>query len=160
MEKLFEIKTKYTLEEHLKFNYALVFNKKEISIIIILCLLLVVYGFFYQSIYWIIFAILFPIIFFVSIRYTAKANYKSNKAIADAEIILEFYKNSIVQKTDVGSYTIEHDKINKIIETKTHFYIMIAKNQGVIIPKEGLPDGLVDYIKNIKVWVSEFWDTN
>ena len=32
----------------------------------------------------------------------------------------------------------------------SHFYIMLAKNQGIIVKKSNCPDGLADFIKGLK----------
>lgn len=151
MEKLFELKTKYTLDEHIKYNFAVALRSKEMLTIGVLWLLIIVGGIISQELYIIIFGILFPIIYMLVIYTTAKNNYTSNKMAQNAEITIEFYKDNLVQKTEAGSYKIEHDKILKIIETKTHFYVMIAKNQGVILPKEKMSKEMIEYVKNVQI---------
>ena len=88
MEKLFEIKTKYTLDEHMKFNFALARKSKELWIVAALWLLVLVGGIISMESYLIIFAVLFPIIYFAVIWFTAKKNYSSNKAAQDAEMTI------------------------------------------------------------------------
>ena len=151
MEKLFEIKTKYTLDEHMKFNFAIAKKSKELWIVVALWLLVLIGGIIARESSLVIFAIIFPIMYFAVIWHTAKKNYSSNKAAQDAEMTIEFYKDKMIQISDVGSYTIEHDKIARIIETKAHFYVMISKIQGVILPKENMPEELISHIRAIKV---------
>lgn len=151
MDKLYEIKTKYTLEEHIKFNYALLFNGKQMLLLAILCIITLICGIISHLWYAVGIAIIFPIFLVLSVYFSAKKNYLSNKGAQDADVTIEFYENKMIQKTSVGSYTVEHDKIVKIIETKTHFYVMISRNQGIIIPKASMPNGLEEHIEKIVI---------
>ena len=150
MEKLFEVKTKYTLKEHVKFNFALLIKGKEIIVYSIIILITIICGIIAKLWYAVAIAIFAPLAFVGIVYFVAKKNYDSNKAAKDAEMTIEFYNDSIVQKTELGSYKVELSKILKIVETKTNFYIMISRNQGLIIKKENMPEGLEEYIKNIK----------
>ena len=149
--KLFEIKTKYTLDEHIKYNYAIYLRGKGFIGFVLLALFVIVTGIIGKVWYAVILAALAPFISIFSVYFNAKKNYNSNKALKDAEITIEFYKDHLIQKTEVGSYKLEYDKIAKIIETKTHFYIMISRIQGVLIPKKDISKELEDHIKSIKI---------
>ena len=149
--KLFEIKTKYSLDEHLKYNYAIYLRSKELKISIPLVLFVIILGIIVKNWIYVAIAALLPIVSFLSVYLNARKNYNSNKALKDAEIVVEFYDDHLIQKLEVGSYKVEHDKISKIIETKTHFYIMISRNQGVIIPKKEISKALEKHIKSIKI---------
>ena len=151
MDKLFELKTKYTLNEHIKYNFAIALRSKELMITGIILLITFVCAIIARMFLVIVFAILFPILYVLIIYMTAKKNYLSNKAAQDAEIIVEFYQDYMIQKTELGSYKVEHDKIARIIETKTHFYVMISKNQGVILPKVDMSDEMQQYVRNILI---------
>ena len=51
-----------------------------------------------------------------------------------------------------GTTTLEYAKLHKIVETKTNFYLLIAKNQGYILTKSTFPMGLDEFLRNIKLW--------
>ena len=44
----------------------------------------------------------------------------------------------------------EYEKLYKIIETETNFYLMISKTQGFVLVKNNMPEGLVEFIKTIQ----------
>ena len=55
------------------------------------------------------------------------------------------------EENSYGNTKLEYSKLHKIIETKTNFYLMIAKNQGFILIKENFPEGLEEFLRNIKI---------
>lgn len=149
MEPLFKTTTQYTLEEYKKFNKALM--KKMLVILIIFEILLVLFFVATQNIFYLIFAVIYPIILFAIQSANIKKVFNSNKIMQDLDINFEFYKDYFIEKDGRGQGKIEYDKLYKIIETKTNFYLMIAKNQGYMLSKENFPDGLEEFIKNIKI---------
>ena len=62
-------------------------------------------------------------------------------------MVFEFYEDYFEESHEVGNATIPYDKLDAVIETKTHFYLMIAKNQGYMLAKENMPDGLESFIR-------------
>lgn len=149
MKKLSEVKTTYTLDEHLKFNIALFTRSKILILDIIIAALLIIPAIATKQWYIVTIAILLPLTSLLSVYLKAKGIYKSNKASQNMDINIEFYNDYIIQKTDMGSYKVENDKIFKIIETKSHFYIMISKNQGIAIPKDKISKEIEEYIKKL-----------
>ena len=63
----------------------------------------------------------------------------------------EFYNDYFTETNEYGNTKLEYNKLHKIIETKTNFYLMIAKNQGFILVKENFPEGLEEFLRNIKI---------
>ena len=55
-----------------------------------------------------------------------------------------------VSKTEKSESIVEYDKLYKIIETKTNFYLMIADNQGYIVSKANCSQELIDFIISLK----------
>ena len=54
-------------------------------------------------------------------------------------------------KFNIMEMKIEYSKFDEIFETKTNFYLMIAKNQGYMLPKSDMPSELEEFIRNIKL---------
>ena len=50
----------------------------------------------------------------------------------------------------MGVEILEYSKMYKLIETDTHFYMMIAKNVGFIVPKETMTEKQIEFIKGLK----------
>lgn len=151
MESLFETTTKYTYEEYRKFNFALLKKKHVLPLIILAEILILVGGILSQNEFLIIFAVLYPFVFIWSLFHGIKNVYHSNKVTQDKDIHFKFYEDHFEEEHDSGNANITYDKLNEIIETKTNFYLMIAKNQGFMILKENMPEGLEEFIKNIKI---------
>ena len=72
-------------------------------------------------------------------------------ALQNAEVNFEFYNDYFTETNEYGNTKLEYNKLHKIIETKTNFYLMIAKNQGFILVKENFPEGLEEFLRNIKI---------
>lgn len=151
MDCLFKTTTKITLEEYKKFNWELVKKRHLLlwGIIAFVCLL--VGGILLKNVVLIAFAIIYPILFYIALKIGINRVYNSNKLIQNVEITYEFYNDFIYEKHDGGEVKIPYEKLSEIIETKTNFYFMIAKNQGFMISKENMPEGLDEFIRSRKI---------
>ena len=94
-------------------------------------------------------ALLWPILLILVYYISIKKAYASNKIMQDIATTFEFFDTYLVEKSTVGESVVEYSQLHKIIETKTNFYLMIASNQGYILPKENFPDGLEEFLRNI-----------
>lgn len=99
----------------------------------------------------ILFAIIYPIVIVILVNRQIKKVWKSNKIAQDMNVAFEFYDTYFTENNESGDTRVEYSKLHKIIETKTNFYLMIAKNQGFILVKKNFPDGLEEFLRNIKI---------
>ena len=99
----------------------------------------------------IVFTIIFPLILYWIQNRNIKKIYNSNKVVQNLDVIYEFYDTYFVEKSEHGEMKIEYSKFDEIFETKTNFYLMIAKNQGYMLPKSDMPSELEEFIRNIKL---------
>lgn len=150
MEPLFKTSTKFTLKEYEKFNYAILKKRHVVPILIIVIFLLILAGIIGESLFLVMFGIIYPFILFLIQKINVKKVYNSNKLIQDTDVSYEFFEDHFEQKHESGNATIPYDKLNEVIETKTNFYLMIAKNQGYMLLKENMPEGLQEFLVNIK----------
>ena len=150
MEPLYRLTNKYTYEEYKKFNRAVMLKKKTLIATIIAVLLILIGGILLESLYLILFAIIYPIIFVLLMNVGVKRVYNSNKILQDLDVNFEFYDDCFVVKHEAGEAKIPYDKLNEIIETKTNFYLMIARNQGYMVLKENMPEGFEEFIRGKK----------
>ena len=151
MEPLYKTTTKYTLDEYKKFNNAVLKNKKYFLRLAIYEIVFFILALLIENVFLIIFLVLFPLITIIIYNNNVKRVFKSNKLAADKEINFEFYDAYIVIKNENGEQKFEYDKLNFVIETKDNFYLMIATNQGYILTKSNLPDGLENFLKSKEV---------
>ena len=150
MEPLYRTTNKYTYDEYKKFNRAVMLKKKTLIATIIAVLLILIGGILLESLFLILFAIIYPIIFVLLMNVGVKRVYNSNKILQDLDVNFEFYDDCFVVKHEAGEAKIPYDKLNEIIETKTNFYLMIARNQGYMVLKENMPEGFLEFIRGKK----------
>ena len=99
----------------------------------------------------ILFAIIYPIVIALLQKRQIKKVWNSNKVAQNMNVRFDFYDTYFTEINDNGETRLEYDKLHKVIETKTNFYLMIAKNQGFILNKSNFPEGLEDFLRNIKI---------
>ncbi len=150
MEPLYKLTNKYTYEEYKKFNSAVIMRKKTLVITIIAVLMILIGGILLESLFLILFAIIYPILFVLFMNIGVKRVYNSNKILKDLDVNFEFYDDCFIVKHEAGEAKIPYDKLNEIIETKTNFYLMIARNQGYMVLKENMPEGFAEFIRGKK----------
>lgn len=156
MEPLYKTNTKYTFEEYKKFNYAIttIINKMHVkTVIVVLLFVLLACMYMQRSMYatsiMLLCAFIFPFLFYFTINGNIKKTYNSNKSMKDLDVEFEFYKEYCLYKCKLGETKLEYKDLYKVIETKTNFYLMIAKNQGIILKKENCDEELQKFIKEL-----------
>ena len=76
----------------------------------------------------------------------ARKVYRQNKTIRDAIYIVKFYDDHYVVTCNEIESSIPFDKLYKIIETDTNYYLMASKVSGTIICKADCPNDFDAYI--------------
>ncbi|MFC2700586.1 YcxB family protein [Segatella oris] len=75
--------------------------------------------------------------------------YEQNKVLSSmTKFKISLFDDHFESQTDTEQSTVSYNKLYKIIETPTHFYFMYAKNQGIIIAKEG--EAMTDFVLKLK----------
>lgn len=143
---------KYTFEDYKKFCLALTWKRKPIWIFLIVDVLALLVALWVEDISLFVFAILyFPFFYFLQ-NWNIKRTYKSNKIMQEYSALeIEFYDTYFIEKTDLGDMRMDYDKLYKIIEIKQYVYLMLGKNQGIMLKKEKFPEGLEEFLKAIKI---------
>jgi len=148
MDCLFETSTKYTMEEYKKFNFALIKKRHYILVSIIAVVMIIASGILLHNYFLIFFGIIYPVLFYVAMQMGVKRVFNSNKLMQNMEVFYEFYEEYLVEKHDGGEAKVPYEKLSEVLETKTNFYLMIAKNQGFMLAKENMPEGLAEFIRS------------
>ena len=158
MKALFETKSEYTYDEYVKFSRTIQ-NKVQrlwlLQLIMIAAFLALSWlgwkkGDTADGIAYLIVAVLVPFIFYVVNKWTIKRLYKSNHALQGQISSFRFYQDHFEQDNALGHTSIPYDKLMGIVETKTNFYLLIAKNQGIILIKENCCPELISFVQNLK----------
>ena len=151
MESLYKTKTINTFEEYKRFTWALLLKKRTIITFAIFEILFLFFAWTLESIFYLLFALLYPLLIWLLQRRQIKKIFKTNKVLQNEEVKFEFYDTYFTEEYPYGNTRLEYNKLYKIVETKTNFYLMIAKNQGYILVKENFPEGLEEFLRNIKI---------
>ena len=151
MESLYKTNTIYSFEEYKRYNKSLQLKRSRIIWYIILEAWILLLGCLMENILLIAFAILYPILIVILVNRQVKKVWKSNKVAQNMNVNFCFYDTYFTEADENGDTKLEYSKLHKIIETKTNFYLMIAKNQGFILNKANFPDGLEEFLRNIKI---------
>ena len=151
MESLYKTKTINTFEEYKRFSRVLMYKKRSIIIYALLAAFLILDCIVLDNMIFIVFAVVYPFVIWLLHNMQVKKVFKTNKALQNAEVNFEFYNDYFTETNEYGNTKLEYNKLHKIIETKTNFYLMIAKNQGFILVKENFPEGLEEFLRNIKI---------
>lgn len=149
MESLFHTTSKNTFDEYKK--YVLTLQKKRLILTIsLLVVFFSIVGYFTKHTLFYVAAVVVPFLEYFSVVRPLKKLYYSNKLAVDAVLEYDFYDTYFTKKSVAGEDKIEYDKLAKIIETKTNFYLMLALNQGYMLKKEDMPKGLDEFIRKLK----------
>lgn len=151
MNSLYKTTTKNTFEEYKKFSRKILLNKPTVIIYALVTAFLAIDGIILKNMYFIFFVILYPTVIWLLHTTQTKKVFKTNKVLQNTDVTYEFYETNFTETNPCGTTKIEYAKLYKIIETKTNFYLMIAKNQGFILCKKDFPNGLNEFLRNIKV---------
>ena len=150
MGSLYKTYTINTFDEYKRFSKILFMNKKNTVIICLVSVFLIFAGIVLNNWFFIAFAFLYPALVTLMHNLRVKNIFKTNKALKDVTVDFEFYDTFFTTSFENGTTNLEYTKIYKIIETKTNFYLMIANNQGYVLCKNNFPDGLEDFLRNLK----------
>ena len=151
MQLLYATKTEYTLEEYQKFNRTVQYEVNHLNwtmgiMMALLCLL----AYFQEDFIFVALAFLVPVIFPLVLGFQSKKAYQSNRSVQGTTTYSRFYEDHFVTTSSIGISPFQYEDIFQILETRTNFYILLAKNQGIIIIKAGCEPGLMDLLKKQK----------
>ena len=169
----YETESTYTLKEQLIYSKAFFFRRRKIvlfwAIFIEILILLRVYhyrylfpflrfsfkttsmlpGFSFLVLY-LILAVLFPVLLVISFNLGVRRGYVSNKAAHDVVSKFLFYEDHFEKNSEYSILKLTYDKLYSIIETKTHFYLLINGSQACIIIKNNCSPELITFLQDLK----------
>ena len=139
MEKISELKYKYTFKDYLKASGVTNLRTKKrgriMRIVIVVAIVIflldtILLGIYYNDmryIYITIFytlMIIFECALMIAIYHAfLYVSYKKDKRIYNQEITIEFYKDYIIEKTDISTYKLLPENIFKLEDDKNNYYI-------------------------------------
>lgn len=79
-----------------------------------------------------------------------RRTYESNKLIQNVVGRYSFYAGHFETKTPESAESIAYDKLYEVLESDTNFYLMIARNQGMVLSKENCSAGLQEFLRKLR----------
>ena len=157
MEPLFETSTQCTYEEYKKFSRVISLKEHKFAItffiteVVMFCCGLLSISLHLNDfvLFCFCFVIIYPVLLLCRTNASIKKTWNSNQLYQNSVSYYYFYGDHMEQKNELGTSQIPYDKLYRILETKTNFYLLIAKNQGVIIKKENCSEELIDFLKKL-----------
>ncbi len=156
-QPLFQSETVTDIEEYLKFNRYVcwVVNRQWIFIPVfvafaVTCCLMSDAPAAFSVVFGLILSVIDVIVLVCVCEISGRKAYRSNKSCENERSRNLFFKDHIAELRENGSDVFEYDKLHRVCETKTHFYMMISKNRGIIIPKSTCSPELISFIRSVK----------
>ncbi|RHV66205.1 hypothetical protein DXB18_07780 [Clostridium sp. OM02-18AC] len=151
--------TDYNLEEFTRFNMIVPFRiSKFRSKFLTVCYILMIFSGFLRvftdpgtsafTYLLIVFAIPLVLVY-VSKRQCRKV-YNANPELQNRHSVMRFYEDHLQETSNHQSVDIPYSSIAHLVETRTHFYLMTAANQGMIIVKANCSAELIQFIRGLK----------
>ena len=152
---LYQTSIKFTYEEYKRFSLTIMkkaLTKSAIGLVILLLFAAILFGMNNSKLSALLcaFVVLYTFMLVFKINSQIKKTYESNELLKDITQTIEFYEKHFVAKSDKSETTVEYEKLYKVIENKTNFYLMIADNQGYIVSKANCSGELIDFIITLK----------
>ena len=153
----FEIDTKYTFEEYKRFNKVVqdvIYKGKSKRNFAIVIFALIIGGFVVLKEY---ITALVALAVYVAIMYLTikginkqvKDAFETNASMKDAVYHYKFSDTKVEATSPRGLEVLEYDKMYRLIETDTNFYMMIAQNVGFIINKDNCTADQQEFIRSL-----------
>ena len=152
---LYQTSIKFTYEEYKRFSLTIMkkaLTKTAIGLLILLLFAAILLGMDNYKLAALLCAFIPLYIFMLMIKVNKqiKETYESNELLKNITQTIEFYEKHFISKSDKSETTVEYEKLYKVIENKTNFYLMIADNQGYIVSKANCDNELIDFIRKLK----------
>jgi len=152
---LHKTSVRFTYEEYKRFSLTIMkkaLTKSAIGLLILLLFAAILFGMNNPKMSALLcaFVVLYTFMLIFKINSQIKKTYESNELLKDITQTIEFYEKHFVAKSDKSETTVEYEKLYKVIENKTNFYLMIADNQGYIVSKANCDNELIEFINKLK----------
>lgn len=158
----FETRTELTLEEYKRFDKWMHKNLTSMNriftiakiILIALCIVLAVFswknGDMIRTIGELILAVLIFPVFSLVHTISAQRTYQMIHKQQDGAVqMYRLYPDHMEQVRKQGNTQIAYDKLYRVAETDTNFYLMLSKMQGVILVKTNCDDKTIAFLHTL-----------
>jgi len=161
-QKYFETRTELTLEEYKRFDTWMHKNLTGMNriftiakiVLIALCIVLAVFswnkGDVVRTVGELVLAVLIFPVFALVHTISAQRTYQMIHKQQDGAVqVYRLYTDHIEQVRAQGNTQIAYDKLYRIAETKTNFYLMLSKMQGIILVKKNCDEQTIAFLHTL-----------
>jgi hypothetical protein len=154
MKQIYRTEIQMTYEEYKKMCWTLrrrkaILISSIVSAVLLACgILLCLSGALEGGIY-IAGAAAYPILVYVLYAYTMRKNYFSQKTPENRVARYEFTSDRVVLQTSASRAEIMYASLYKVLETKTHFYLLVSASQSFAVRKDLCEQGLLDLLHGL-----------
>ena len=161
MEPIFIVKHQNNEDEFVRFNRAVAtqFGHRKLALIVVNIMLLcaifaaVSIMMFTDNMPDIMLFIFIVLGVYMNYAYTygmdrrARKLFRQTKVAQDIVNEYDFFDEYFVNRNRNGQGTMAYNELFKVIETRTHFYLMLSKVQGFIIAKSEAPANFTEFMQ-------------
>ena len=161
MEPLFTVKHQNNEDEFVRFNRAVAakFGRKKLALVFVnIMLLFAIFAavsimMFTDNKPDIMLFIFIVLGVYMNYAYTygmdrrARKLFRQTKVAQDIVNEYDFFDEYFVNRNRNGQGTMAYNELFKVIETRTHFYLMLSKVQGFIIAKSEAPANFTEFMQ-------------
>ena len=161
MEPIFIVKHQNNEDEFVRFNRAVAakFGHKKLALIFVnIMLLCAIFAaisimMFTDNMPDIMLFIFIALGVYMNYAYTfgmdrrARKLFRQTKVAQDIVNEYDFFDEYFSYRNTNGQGSMAYDKLFKVIETRTHFYLMLSKVQGNTIAKDEAPAGFTEFMQ-------------
>ena len=94
-------------------------------------------------------AVLFPLLLWGISHRRLKQAYASNKSLQGMRYEIRFYKDHMETAGSIGHSSVYYDKLFRVLETERNFYLMVSRNQGVVLIKANCTPELIQFVRGL-----------
>ena len=139
MEPLFIVKHQNNEDEFVRFNRAVAtkFGHKKLALIFVNIML-----FFFIAL-----GVYMNYAYTYGMDRRARKIFRQTKVAQDIVNEYDFFDEYFVNRNRNGQGTMAYNELFKVIETRTHFYLMLSKVQGYTIAKAEAPANFTEFMQ-------------
>ena len=156
----YETKSKWTIDELKKMNKAALLGMHKLYLAVIIAIEVFLTAGLLMSVYlmdlklileFVGMMLILPISLHLITNYRINKSFSTNKIIQNTETTFRFYEDRLETSNDRGTAFVKYTELYRILETKTNFYLFLAKDQAFNIIKADCSPELIAFLQSINL---------
>ncbi|WP_315523516.1 YcxB family protein [Pseudoramibacter alactolyticus] len=102
------------------------------------------------GIFFMVLGVIYPLLFHLVSNRAIRKVYRTTKISQNLPLDYTFEPERLIVKSTNGESQIRYEDLYKVIETPTHFYLMIGGRQAYIVVKANCEPALIAFLKALR----------